>query len=190
MGSTRTKVLILVALLAVWASAVYLRRLPEPPVRSEPPQPVGRTARTAAPGGVPRLRADLVNTPRAPYPSEVQNIFSQPPPPPPQPVLPAGGPAAAPAPPPPDPFQEEAKQLRYVGFLQAGNAATAFLVRGPEVYTVPVGGMVAGRFRVMDVREDSVLLGSPAGDKEVRLSLTGEAGAALPRPPGPPRAGP
>ncbi|RPI11319.1 MAG: hypothetical protein EHM71_01210 [Zetaproteobacteria bacterium] len=188
MGSTRTKVVILVALVAVWASVAYLRPPPEPPIRSEPAQAGGRA--TPAPRGVPRLKTDLVNVPRAPYPSEVQNIFGSPPAPPPpaQSTSPMEGPTAAPAAPPPDPFQEEANQLRYVGFLQTGSAATAFLVRGPEVYTVPVGELVAGRFRVMEVRDDSVLLASPTGDKEVRLSLSGETGAP-PRLPGPPRAG-
>ena len=189
MRSTRTKVLILVGLLAVWAFIVFLRRPTEPPARSGPAQVGPRAARAAgAASGVPRLKADLIKMPRAPYPSEVQNIFSSPPPPapPPQAAPPAAGPATPPPAPPPDPFQEEAKQLRYIGFLQAGNAATAFLVRGQEVHTVPVGGLVGGRFRVMEVRDDSVLLASPAGDKEIRLSLASETGAA-PRAPGAPR---
>jgi hypothetical protein len=117
----------------------------------------------------------------------VQNIFSVPPPPPPPPRQ-ALGPfgAAQPALPPPDPFQEEAKQLRYVGFLRSGNVLTAFIVQGQEVYTVPVGGMVGGRFRVAEVQEESLLLTSPSGDKQARLELSTTAGTAAPRPPGPP----
>jgi hypothetical protein len=186
--STQTKVLILVGLLGVWALVFVLRRPAESPVRSAPPQAGARPGRAAGAGsGIPRLKADLIKVPRAPYPSEVQNIFSSPPPPsPPAQTAGVAGPAATPPAPPLDPFQEEAKQLRYVGFLQAGNAATAFLVRGQEVHTVPVGGLVGGRFRVMEVRDDSVLLASPAGDKEIRLPLTAEAGVP-PRAPGPPR---
>jgi hypothetical protein len=179
MQSKRAKVLILVVLLAVWVLVFVLRRPSEAPVPSGPAQTGARTSRAApGSGGVPRLRTDLLNVPRAPYPSEVQNIFSGPPPPPPpgQAGL-SGGPAAAPPPPPPDPFQEEAKQFRYIGFLQSDGSATAFIVRGQEVYTVPIGELVSGRFRVLEVRDDSVLLGSPGGDKQVRLSLAAEAGA-------------
>jgi hypothetical protein len=93
---------------------------------------------------------------------------------------------APPAPPPPDPFQEEAKQLRYVGFLRAGNSTTAFIVRGQEVHTAPVGALVGERFRVMDVQDDGVLLASPTGDKQVRLSLAADTTVA-PRAPGAPR---
>ena len=188
MRSTRTKILILVGLLGVWALVFIVRRPAESPVRSGPTQAGARAARAAGAGsGIPRLKADLIKVPRAPYPSEVQNIFSSPPPaaPPAKAAGPAG-PAATPPAAPPDPFQEEAKQLRYVGFLQAGDTATAFLVRGQEVHTVPVGGLVGGRFRVMEVRDDSVLLASPAGDKEIRLSLTAETGVP-PRGPGPAR---
>ncbi len=197
MKSTRTKILVLASLVAIWAFLFFFRQSSEPPVRSTPSQTAPRTSRTgAASGAMSRLKTDLLNVPRPPYPAEVQNIFSSPPPPPPpQPALGAGaaGAAAAPPPPPPDPFQEEAKQLRYVGFLQAGTASTAFIVRGQEVHTVPVGELLGARFRVMEVREDSVLLASATGDKEVRLSLAGEAGGAPraletgvpPRPPGP-----
>lgn len=188
MRSTRTKVLILVGLLAVWALIFTLRRPSQPPVGSQPSPAAARTPGAGA--GPPRLRADLLSVPRAPYPSEVQNIFGSPPPPAPPPaVRGVGGPGASPAspaPPPPDPFQEEARQLRYVGFLQAGDAATAFLVRGQEVHTVAVGGLVGGRFRVVEVRDDSVLLASPDGGKEIRLSLAADAGVP-PRAPGAPR---
>jgi hypothetical protein len=188
MRSVRTKVLILVVLLGVWALIFVLRRPSESPVRSGPTQTDTRPSRAAAGGGgMPRLRTDLLSVPRAPYPSDVQNIFSSPPPPPPPTQMAGPGmQASAPALPPPDPFQEEAKQLRYVGFLRAGNSATAFIVRGQEVHTVPVGALVGERFRVMDVQDDGVLLASPTGDKQVRLSLAADSMAA-PRAPGPPR---
>jgi hypothetical protein len=195
MQSTRTKILVLASLVAIWAFLFFFRQSSEPPVRSTPSQTAPRTPRTGGgSGAMSGLKTDLLNVPRPPYPAEVQNIFSSPPPPPPpQPALGAGA-VAAPPPPPPDPFQEEAKQLRYVGFLQAGTTATAFIVRGQEVHTVPVGELLGARFRVMEVREDSVLLASATGDKQVRLSLAGEAGGAPrapeagvpPRPPGGP----
>lgn len=188
MRSVRTKVVILVVLLGVWALIFVLRQPSEPPVRSGPNQTDARPSRAAAGGGgMPRLRTDLLSVRRAPYPSDVQNIFSSPPPPP-APIQMAGPGVQAPAPalPPPDPFQEEAKQLRYVGFLRAGNSATAFIIRGQEVHTVPVGAPVGVLFRVMEVQDDNVLLASPTGDKQVRLSLAADSMAA-PRAPGPPR---
>jgi hypothetical protein len=189
MRSARMKILILAALVGIWALIFGLHRPDEPVGTSPPPQTGARPVRaTAGPSAnIPRLKAELANLPRAPYPSEVQNIFSVPPPPPPPPqaVGPPG--PAQPALPPPDPFQEEAKQLRYVGFLRSGDVLTAFIVQGQEVHTVPVGGMLGGRFRVAEVQEESVLLASPAGDKQVRLELSVAAGAAAaPRPPGPP----
>ena len=189
MRSVRTKVLILVVLLGAWVLIFVLRRPSEPPVRSGPTQTATRVPGPSAGGaGVPRLRTDLLSAPRAPYPSEVQNIFSAPPPPPPPPTQVTGPGTQDPAlaPPPPDPFQEEAKQLRYVGFLRAGNSNTAFIVRGQEVYTVPVGALLGERFRVMEVQDDGVLLASPTGDKQVRLSLAADS-MATPRAPGPPR---
>ncbi|MBP1774014.1 MAG: hypothetical protein H6Q86_20 [candidate division NC10 bacterium] len=193
MRSMRTKLLILAVLLGVWAVIFVLRRPGEPPTRTGPAQTDARVPRAAAGGGgIPKLRADLLNVARAPYPADVQNFFSAPPPPPPPPpVQSAVGPGmqgSAPALPPPDPFQEEAKQFRYVGFLRAGNSNTAFIVRGQEVHTVPVGSMLGGRFRVMEVQDDGVVLASPAGDKQVRLSLTGDS-AAAPRAPGGPQPG-
>lgn len=183
------KILVLAALVGVWALIFGLRRSDEPVRTSAPPQTGARPARTSASPSAttPRLKAELVNLPRAPYPSEVQNIFSLPPPPPPPPPQAVGPPGPAqPALPPPDPFQEEAKQLRYVGFLKSGDMLTAFIVQGQEVHTVPVGGMLYGRFRVAEVQEESVLLTSPSGDKQARLDLSATAAAAAPRPPGPP----
>jgi hypothetical protein len=197
MRSTRAKIVILGALVALWALILVFRNLGSSPPRSGSDQPRARAPRAAAGDSIPRVKTDLVAKARSPYPSEVHNIFGSPPPPPPVQTAGPGGASAAPPPPPPDPFQEGAKQLRYVGFLQSGDTATAFLVRGQEVHTVPVGGLVGGQFRVVEVRDDSVLLGSPTGDKQVRLSLAGDTGTSLrapevavsgPAPPvGPPR---
>jgi hypothetical protein len=111
-----------------------------------------------------------------------QNIFGAPPPSPSQASRSTelAQPAAAP-PPPPDPFQELVKQFRYVGFLRDGKAATAFIVQGQQVLTVAVGEVVADRFQVTEIGEDFIVLASPAGDKQARLPLAGEAGAT-PRP--------
>jgi hypothetical protein len=182
------KLTILVILVAVWAGIFFLRQPGEPPPRTGTPQAESRTPRAAARGGAaPKLRTDLLNVARAPYPADVQNIFSAPLPPPAPPAQTAGPGilAVAPAPPPPDPFQEEAKQLRYVGFLRSGSSNTAFIIRGQEVHTVPVGAMLGERFRVAEVQDDGVVLTSPTGDKQVRLSLAADS-MGIPRAPGAP----
>jgi hypothetical protein len=180
MRSTRMKVLVLVALLGIWALIFFgWRRSADPPTTRTAPAPTASRAARApgAPAGtISRLKTDLANLPRAPYPADVQNVFTAPLPPPPPPPP---GPAARPGPPPPpvDPFQEEARQFRYIGFLQSGKVSTAFLVQGQEVHTVPVGELVGGRFRVVEVREDFVLLAPPGGGQPIRLSLGGEGAA-------------
>jgi hypothetical protein len=130
-----------------------------------PPAPQG--------GGLTRLKKELLLLPPLAYSSEVQSIFGTPPPPS-RPAGASGTPLPV-APPPPDPFQEEAKRLRYVGFLQAGDAAMAFIVQGSEVHTLEVGETLGGRFRVEAVTEDAVLLSSTSGDKQVRLPLAPDA---------------
>jgi hypothetical protein len=182
MRSLRGKVFILVALGLLWAVLFVTHRPGQPPARATA-QASSKPARTPAgrSGGLPRLKLEMLALPRAPYPTDEQNIFGTPPPPPPPRPLEAAQPASPPPPPPPDPFQELVKQFRYVGFLRDGKAATAFIVQGQQVLTVAVGEVVAGRFQVMEVGEDFVVLASPAGDKQARLPLAGEAGVT-PRP--------
>ena len=172
MSNSRRNILILVALLAVWAAAFLLR--PAGPSGRPAPPDARRLPPAPAP---PHLRTELLETPRAGLPAEMHNIFGSPPPPP----APAGGGApgapggaaapAQPPPPPPDPFIEGAKQLRYVGFLKSGDGTFAFIVRGQEVHTLGVGGVLQGRYRVQTVTENDVLLASPEGDKQVRLLI-------------------
>ena len=181
MRSMRGKVIILVALGLLWAVLFVTRRPGQPPARATA-QAGSQPARTPAgrSGGFPRLKLEMLTLPRAPYPTDEQDIFGTPPPPPPPPrPVEAARPATPPPPPPPDPFQELVKQYRYVGFLRDGKAATAFIVQGQEVFTVAVGEVVAGRFQVKEVDEDFVVLASPAGDKQARLPLAGEAAATL-----------
>ncbi len=121
---------------------------------------------------LPRLKRELVDLPHAPYIPETTSIFGVRPPPP-LPVRPVEvvRPPAPPPSPPPDPFQEAAKQLRFGGFMQAGETVTALISQGSEVHIVSVGDVLARRFRVASVTEDSVLLTSPEADQQVWLSL-------------------
>ncbi len=184
MRSPKRNLYLLVALVCVWGLVFAFRspRATEP--RREVRAGVERPPRAPAAqgGGLPRLKTGLLDLPRPAYPPEVQNIFGTPPPPPRPPQAAVQGPA----PPPPDPFQEEGKRLRYVGFLDAGKAKLAFIVQGQEVHTVEVGATFATRFRVQAITEDAVLLSSPDGEKQIRLPLAPDAGSRPPAGPGVP----
>jgi len=171
------RLLILMALLGAWALIFAFRPPWGTASRREVRAAAERPARgpAAQGGGQPRLKTGLLDRPRPAYPPEVQNIFGTPPPPP----RPPQAAVTPPAPPPPDPFQEEAKRLRYIGFLDAGGAKLAFIVQGQEVHTLGVGATFSARFRLQAVTEDAVLLSSLDGEKQVRLPLAPDAG---PRP--------
>jgi hypothetical protein len=181
-SSQKRNLLILIALVGAWGLLLVFRSPAKTPTAPPGSGRPGTAARTppAQGGGLTRLKTELLNLPQVAYTPEVQNIFGSPPPPPP-PRPPEALPAAPPAPPPPDPFQEEAKRLRYVGFLQAGKTALAFIVSGAEVHTLEVGATLGGRFRVEAITEDAVVLTSFAGDKQVRLPLAAETGPPVKR---------
>ena len=185
MRSQQTKLLILVALLAVWALIFGFRSPWQSPASPPAPGPAAPARTPLAKGpDIPRLKTDLLKLPPTTYTPETQSIFGSPPPPPPPPPRSAAsaGPPAVPPPPPPDPFQEEAKRLRYVGFMRRADRATAFIIQGQEVHTLDIGATLGNRFRVQAITEDAVLLTSPSGDKQVRLPLvaTTAPGAAPP----------
>ena len=181
MRSSKRNLYLLIALVGLWGLIFAFRSPwgtePRREVRAGTERPV-----RAQGGGLPRLKTGLLDRPRPAYPPAVQNIFGTPPPPPrpPQAAVPP------PAPPPPDPFQEEGKRLRYVGFLDAGNMKLAFIVQGQEVHTVEVGATFSARFRVQAITEDAVLLSSPDGEKQIRLPLAPDAGSRPPAGPGAP----
>jgi hypothetical protein len=188
MAAKKRNLLILVALLSVWGLIFGFHSPWQASVSPPAPRPAA-TGRTPGAQGedLPRLKTELLRLPPPTYIPETQSIFGTPPPPPPPPKPPqpaaAVGPAAVPPPPPPDPFFEEAKRLRYVGFLRrADEKATAFIIQGQDVQTLEVGGTLGGRFRVQSITEDAVLLTSPSGDKQVRIPIVALTGStATPR---------
>jgi hypothetical protein len=177
MDSRKRNLLILLTLFGIWGLIFAFRAPWGGSVKPQPRASVGTAPRTppAQGGKLPRLKKELLALPQPAYPRELQNFFGTPPPPPPPPQQTV---AAAPPPPPPDPFQEEAKRLRFVGFVEGGDKAMAFITRGPEIFTVEVGSTFLERFRVQVVTEDAVLLTSVTGDKQVRLPLTEEPASA------------
>ena len=181
MDPRKRNLIILIALVGAWGLILASRSPWGSPARTEVRATPATSPRLPAAqgGGLPRLKRELLHLPPPAYPPEVQDIFGTPPPPP-RPAEATVTPPPAPAapPPPPDPFQEEAKGLRYVGFLQAEEKTMAFIVQGTEVHTVEVGATLLGRFRIQTVTEEAVLLSSVSGDKQVRLPLLQDAGAS------------
>ena len=185
MGSNRTKILLLVGLLVAWGAIVGVRHLVTP---APPPVPAAGTEssrRSAAPGsGLPRLKAELLNAPQPPVPTKVQDIFGsvQPPPTKAAQVL---APPPPPPPPPPDPFAEEAKKMKYLGYLEQGGKVRALIQNAQDVQSFEIGEVFASRFKVKSADDDQVVLTSPDGTKEVRLMLVADAARpALPGVPG------
>jgi hypothetical protein len=174
MDIQKKRLLILIALLGAWGLIFAFRSPGGPASRREDRAAAERPSRTPATqrAGLPRLKTDLLDLPRPAYPPEVQNIFGTPPPPP----RPSQA-VVTPAPPPPDPFQEEARRLRYVGLLEAGGSKLAFISQGQEVHTVEVGATFSERFRVQAITEDAVLLSSLDGEKQIRLPLAADGGS-------------
>ncbi len=184
-GANGRRVLFVV-LVCLWGLILMTRWPSHQP--SAVPAAVSPSAKAlGSPTGVlpplPRLKRELVDLPHAPYIPETTSIFAvRPTPPPPVRPVEVVRPAAPPPSPPPDPFQEAAKQLRFVGFMQAGETVTALISQGSEVHIVAVGETLAGRFRVASVTEESVLLTSPEADRQVRLSLQEVAPPGAPGP--------
>jgi hypothetical protein len=191
MNRSTRNLLVLAALLGVWGWLAFFRAPAPAPPAARAPRPSaapGARAPRSQEGELPRLKTELLPKGQPDYPAEVQGIFGSPPPPPPPPVKVAATPpppAAPPPPPPPDPFQEEAKRLRYLGFLQDGQRMTAFIARGSEVFVAEAGRTFADRFKLAAVTEEAVLVTTPAGEKQVRVPLaTPAAGGAPPPAPG------
>jgi hypothetical protein len=184
MDPRKRNLIILIALIGAWGLIFAFRSPWGSAARSQPRAGAAIAPRTppAQGGGLPRLNKELLALPHPAYPAEAHNLFGTPPPPPPSPQqVAAAAAAAAPTPPPPDPFQEESKRLRFVGFVQDGDKAMAFISRGSEIFTVAVGATFLERFRVQEIKEDAVLLSSVSGDNQVRLPLVGE-GVPGPKP--------
>jgi hypothetical protein len=175
-------------LLVVWGLIFGFHSPWQTPVSPPPSHPSATGRMPAAKGGdLPRLKTEILRVPQPAYTPETQTIFGTPPPPPPPPPPPRPAASAAvpavPPPPPPDMFYEEAKRLRYVGFLRrADDRATAFIIQGQDVQTLEVGATLGGRFRVQAITEDAVMLTSPNGDKQVRVPIVALTGSpAIPR---------
>jgi hypothetical protein len=91
------------------------------------------------------------------------------------PPAPAPKPASAPtppAPPPPDPFLEGLKGLKFLGFAREDGRTLAFLSRGSEFLMARENELFLNQYVVTRIGEDSIVLATPDGTREARLTLS------------------
>jgi len=172
MKATPRQWAVLAFLILLWAGLLLARwGRSAPPAPSADVPPRARTeARVAkAPAGLPRLRTDLLRAPRASLPETPKNLFAavvEPPPP-------QAAPAAPPSPPPPpDPFLEGIKGLKFLGFAREEGRTLAFLSRGGEFFMAREQELVLNQYVVTRITEDSIVLATPDGSREARLTLS------------------
>ena len=149
---------------------------PEYAVQAVAPQRGASPPRGAAAAlAVPDIRlAALKVTGPAPEAS-ARNPFrvKPPPPPPPPPTRPgaaSGNPDQPPPPPPPPPIT-----LRFIGLVNPGTAAgrIAVLASGPDVFFGREGDIIDGRYKIVSIGAESVVVSYADGRGTRRIALTG-----------------
>lgn len=169
---------LLAFLILVWAGLLLARwgrsAPPASPAQGPPPARVEARAVKGA-TAPPRLRTELLRAPRASLPETPKNLFAavvEPPAPPPPPLKPGGAPPTPSAAPPPDPFLEGLKGLKFLGFARERGRVLAFLSRGGEFLTVQEKEVFLNQYVVARITEDSIILATPDGAREARLTLS------------------
>ncbi len=187
MPRDRKKLIVLVCLVVFWIGLILVQRSQRQGVRSTqvasaPQRTSARRGKPATPPRsqakkrreMPRLKVGRIERARPPFEREVRNLFASIQPSSGFPASPRPKPQVAPTPPvppPSDPFLEEAKRIRFLGYSEADGKPIVFLALGDEALVVPETGVFAGRFRVKEVKADAVILSSLDGAKEIRLEL-------------------
>ncbi|MBI5167313.1 MAG: hypothetical protein HY998_06175 [candidate division NC10 bacterium] len=122
---------------------------------------------------IPPLKLHLFEDPLPRYRDNPRNIFAPLAfPGPPMPKEAKGPAVPPPPPPPPDPFLDEPKKLRFLGFARAEGEVFAFLATGNEIIVAKEHEVIKESYLIKEVKEDYILLSTPTGDKEVKLSLS------------------
>ena len=182
MPTDKRKLIVLSCLVVFWIALIFVQRHrgeTDRPTQGTAALPATSTQREGPPAAprrqtkermeMPRLKLARIERVRPPYEPESRNIFGSIEPSPPAPSA-----LSAPsAPPPPDPFLEEAKRLRFLGFATAEGKMMAFVTYGGELLVVPETEVIGSQLRVKEVKEDGILVTSLDGKKEIRLGLTG-----------------
>jgi hypothetical protein len=183
----KRKLLVLLCLVVFWIALIFVQRHrgeTDWPIRGGAALPALSTQRegsAAAPrrqtkerGEMPRLKLARVERVRPPYEPETRNIFASIELSPVPSALASPSVLSAPsAPPPLDPFVEETKRLRFLGFATAEGKNMAFVTYGSELLVVPETEVIGSQLRVKEVKDDGMLVTSLDGKKQIRLGLTG-----------------
>jgi hypothetical protein len=178
------KLIALFCLVALWIIIILVQRhrgeadRPIQEAAALPATPTQREGPMAAPhrqtkerGEMPRLKLARIERVRPPYEPEARNIFASIEPSP-HLLSALAAPSALATPPPPDPFLEEARQLRFLGFATAEGKMMAFVAYGGELLVVPETEVIGNKLRIKQVKEDAILVTSIDGKREIRLGLT------------------
>lgn len=131
---------------------------------------------------LPRLQLNKLERVRPPFAPEARNIFASIEPSSALPLTPPSKPPVAttpPLPPPPDPFVEESKKVRFLGYAEADGKPMAFVSYESDVLVVPETGVFGRLLQVKKVDEDVLILSSTDGTKQVQITL-GQESNALP----------
>jgi len=128
----------------------------------------------------PALRLDLLDRlKKFQYEGSHRNIFSAslPPPPPSAAVVPAGAakPAVPPPPPGPPPLVVPATFFGYVTDARTG-ARRAFFSDADDVYVLAVGETLLGRFRLVQIGNNTAEMEEVATGRMTTLTMTEEPG--------------
>ena len=144
---------------------------PEYAVQAVAPQRGASPPRGAAAAlAVPDIRlAALKVTGPAPEAS-ARNPFRVKPPPPARPGAASANPDQPPPPPPPPPIT-----LRFIGLVNPGTAAgrIAVLASGPDVFFGRDGDIIDGRYKIVSIGAESVVVSYADGRGTRRIALTG-----------------
>jgi hypothetical protein len=138
------------------------------PVRDAAPRRGGSAALT-----VPDVRLGALAVARDEPEGTVRNPFRLKPPPPPVPVrqaAPAVNPDQPPAPPPPPPIT-----LKFIGLVNAGGSVgkIAVLTSGTDVFYGREGDIIDGRYKIVSIGAESVVVAYVDGRGTRRIGLTG-----------------
>ncbi len=119
----------------------------------------------------PTLRLDLLDRMKQfEYQGSHRNIFVATPPPPPAPPPSASHSAVPAAPPPPPPLVVPATFFGYVTDARTGNRR-AFFSEGDDVYVLAVGETLLGRFRLLQIGNNTAEMEEVASGRRTTLTL-------------------
>ncbi len=162
MASDRRQQIVLGVLLVVLGAVIYWQIRPQTAVpAASPSNPrAGRSAgRGAAGAGVPDVQLEALKREQAKGGEAKRNIFRfRPPPAPPPPAVRQAPPPPMTAPGPPAPAGPPPIPLQLIGIVEDDKGKLAVLSDERGVYPAREGATIEGRYRVVSIGEESVVI--------------------------------